>query len=50
MALKTIEVADKPTLDKILPCVEPRSYYGFIEHNAAKSPSQRIEYIGINKD
>lgn len=50
MALKTIEVADKPTLDKILACVEPRSYYGFIEHNAVKSPSQRIEYIGINKD
>lgn len=45
---KRINIAQQDTCEEILECVKPLSYYGFIEHNAIKSPSQRIEYIGRN--
>lgn len=43
-----INIAHQDTCEEILECVKPSSYYGFIEHNSIKSPSQRIEYIGRN--
>ena len=43
-----INIAHQDTCEEILECVKPSSYFGFIEHNSIKSPSQRIEYIGRN--
>lgn len=45
-----VDIADKTTLDKIYDIVSSDGIYGFIEHNDILSPSQRIEYIGMNKD
>lgn len=46
-----IYIADKETLDKVYEIVsENEGYYGFIEHQSILSPTERIEYIGINKD
>lgn len=43
-------IADKETLDKIYSIVSGGSFYGFIEHTDVDNPTDRIEYIGINKD
>ena len=43
-----IDIADKTTLDKIYNIVSSDAIYGFIEHMDILSPSQRIEYIGMN--
>lgn len=55
--MSKIYIADKPTLDavkettdKILDIVSADGVYGFIEHCGVLSPTQRIEYIGMNKD
>lgn len=45
-----INIAHQDTCEEILECVKPSSYYGFIEHMAIKSPTQRIEYIGRNSN
>ena len=50
MSNVTIQVADKPTLDKIYDIVSADGVYGFIKHSATLAPSQRIEYIGKNAD
>lgn len=42
-------IADKETLDKCYAILASEQIYGFIEHNAILAPSQRIEYIGMNK-
>lgn len=47
---RKIFVADKETLDKIYNAVSADGIYGFIEHCAVLSPTERIEYIGMNKD
>lgn len=44
-----IYVADKATLDKIYDAVSADGIYGFVEHCAVPSPTERIEYIGMNK-
>lgn len=41
-------IADKATLDKVYNIVAADGVYGFIEHMDILSPSQRIEYIGMN--
>ena len=43
-------IADKETLDKVYDIVAADGVFGFIEHMDILSPSQRIEYIGMNKD
>ena len=43
-----VEIADKTTLDKIYNIVSADGVYGFIEHMDILSPSQRVEYIGMN--
>ena len=43
-----IDIADKTTLDKIYNIVSSDAIYGFVEHMDILSPSQRIEYIGMN--
>ena len=43
-----VDIADKTTLDKIYNIVSSDAIYGFIEHMDILSPSQRIEYIGMN--
>lgn len=43
-------VADKETLDKVYNILSADGIFGFIEHCSILSPSQRIEYIGENKD
>ncbi len=43
-------IADKKTQDKIYNMLAADPVYGFIEHNDILSPSERIEYIGLNKD
>lgn len=43
-------IADKETLDKCYNILAADGVYGFIEHMAILSPTERIEYIGINKD
>lgn len=55
--MSKIFIADKPTLDavkantdKILDIVSADGVYGFIEHCGTLSPTERIEYIGINKN
>lgn len=59
MAQVTIKIADKPTLDnvntnvsKILDSLAPfdTDVYGFIDHGDILDPTQRIEYIGANKN
>lgn len=58
MATIDVTVADKPTLDNVNTKVDnildllldTQGVYGFIEHTAVLSPTERIEYIGINKD
>lgn len=42
-------IADKETLDKVWDAVSADGIYGFIEHQSVLSPSERIEYIGLNK-
>ena len=49
MAGEKIYVADKETLDKIYNILATEPVWGFIEHMNIKSPSQRIEPIGLNK-
>ena len=41
-------IADKETLDKVYDIVSANGVFGFIEHMDILSPSQRIEYIGMN--
>lgn len=41
-------IADKATLDKVYNIVAADGVYGFIEHMDILSPSQRVEYIGMN--
>lgn len=43
-------IADKETLDKVYNMLAADAVFGFIEHNAILSPSERIEYTGLNKD
>ncbi len=43
-------IADKETLDKCYNILAGDAVYGFIEHNAILSPTERIEYIGMNAD
>lgn len=43
-------IADKETQDKIYNMLAADPIYGFIEHNDILSPSERIEYIGLNRD
>lgn len=43
-----VDIADKTTLDKIYNILSADGVYGFIEHMDILSPSQRIEYIGMN--
>ena len=43
-------IADKATLDKVWDAVSADGIYGFIEHQSVLSPSERIEYIGLNKN
>lgn len=43
-----IYIADKETLDKCYAILASDPIYGFIEHMDILSPSQRIEYIGLN--
>ena len=43
-------VADKETLDKVYNILSADGIFGFVEHCSILSPSQRIEYIGENKD
>ena len=43
-------VADKETLDKCYNILSADGIYGFIEHCAILSPTERIEYIGMNAD
>lgn len=43
-------IADKETLDKCYNILSADGIFGFIEHCATLSPSQRIEYIGENKE
>ena len=58
MAEKTILIADKPTLEEVRETTkliydalsDSNMIYGFIERGDVLSPSQRIEYIGANKD
>ena len=45
-----IFVADKATLDKVYNILAPDAVWGFIEHNDILSPTERIEYTGINKN
>jgi hypothetical protein len=45
-----VQVADKPTLDKVLEILAPEQVWGFVEHMSVKSPSARIEAIGVNKN
>lgn len=46
-----VYIADKETLDKVYNyLVEAEPIYGFIEHCNTLSATQRIEYIGANKD
>lgn len=49
MARDKIYVADKETLDKVYNILATEPVWGFIEHMSIKSPSQRIEAIGLNK-
>lgn len=54
----TTTIADKPTLDEVNNTTkqiynsisEHTTVYGFIERGDVLAPSQRIEYIGANKD
>ena len=41
-------IADKETLDKCYAILAAEPIFGFIEHMDILSPSQRIEYIGLN--
>lgn len=50
MAGEKIYIADKETLDKVYNILASDPVYGFIEHNDILSPSERIEYIGLNKN
>lgn len=43
-----IDIADKATLDKIYNIISADGVYGFIEHMNVLSPTERIEYIGMN--
>lgn len=43
-------IADKETLDKIYNILAADPIYGFIEHNDILSPTERVEYIGANKN
>lgn len=49
MGKKTF-LADKETLDKVYELLVDDPVFGFIEHMNILSPSQRIEYIGLNAD
>lgn len=48
--MSRIYVADKETLDKCYNILSADGIYGFIEHCAILSPTERIEYIGMNAD
>lgn len=48
--MSKIYVADKETLDKCYNILSADGTYGFIEHCAILSPTERIEYIGMNAD
>lgn len=48
--MSRIYVADKETLDKCYNILSADGTYGFIEHCAILSPTERIEYIGMNAD
>ena len=50
MAGEKIYIADKETLDKVYNILAVDPIYGFIEHMNILSPTQRIEYIGLNKN
>ena len=50
MAGEKTYIADKETLDKIYNILAVDPIYGFIEHMNILSPTQRIEYIGLNKN
>ena len=50
MAGEKVYIADKETLDKIYNILAVDPIYGFIEHMNILSPTQRIEYIGLNKN
>lgn len=50
MAGEKIYIADKETLDKVYNILAVDPVYGFIEHMNILSPTQRIEYIGLNKN
>lgn len=45
---RTIQVADKPTLDKVYNILATEPVYGFIEHEAILAPGSNVEYIGVN--
>jgi hypothetical protein len=45
-----VYVADKETLDKVYNILAVEQIWGFVEHMNVKSPSARIEAIGINKN
>lgn len=47
--IKTTGENTKTVVDKCYDILSADGVYGFIEHNAILSPSQRIEYIGMNK-
>lgn len=48
--MSKVYIADKETLDKCYNILAGDAVYGFIEHNAVLSPTERIEYIGMNAD
>lgn len=50
MSAEKIEIARQSTLEQVLNILETGSVFGFIEHCATLSPSERIEYIGANKN
>lgn len=50
MAGEKVYIADKETLDKVYNILAVDPIYGFIEHMNILSPTQRIEYIGLNKN
>lgn len=43
-------IADKETLDKVYNILAVEEIYGFVEHMNILSPTERIEYIGANKN
>lgn len=48
--MSKVYIADKETLDKVYNILSADGTYGFIEHCAILSPTERIEYIGVNAD